>query len=79
MGQNPYEQNSLVDENGKNITFNSMIDALNYMGKLGWDFEQAYVVTESNTNVYHWLLSKVINTPNSAKDGITTKHDYKEK
>ena len=54
--------NRLVDEKGQVIIFNSMIDALNYMGALGWEFEQAYVVTigsgASSSNVYHWLLSK---------------------
>ncbi len=45
----------LVDDNGKAIKFNSMVDAMNYMGKRGWEFEQAYVVTIGNQNVYHWL------------------------
>jgi len=35
----------LKDENGKSVKFNSMVDALNYMGTLGWEFVQAYVVT----------------------------------
>jgi hypothetical protein len=35
-----------------------MIDALNYMGKNGWEFVQAYVVTTQNQNVYRWLLKK---------------------
>ena len=59
-----FSNNSLVDENGDAIVFNSMVDAMNYMGKLGWDFEQAYVVTMgsggSAQNVYHWLLSKLV-------------------
>ena len=56
--------NRLVDEKGQVIIFNSMIDALNYMGALGWEFEQAYVVSigsgASSSNVYHWLLSKYV-------------------
>ena len=56
--------NRLVDEKGQVIIFNSMIDALNYMGALGWEFEQAYVVTfgsgSSSSSVYHWLLSKYV-------------------
>ncbi len=28
----------LVDENGKPIKFNSMVDGLNYMGQFGWKF-----------------------------------------
>lgn len=57
-----FSDNRLVDENGDVLKFNSMVDAMNYMGALGWEFEQAYVVThnygKSATNVYHWLLSK---------------------
>lgn len=48
------------DENGKPVNFNSMVDAMNFMGTLGWEFVQAYVVTESNQNVYHWLLKMEI-------------------
>lgn len=50
----------LVDENNKPIEFNSMIDAMNYMGQMGWEFVQAYAVTIGETNVYHWLLKKEI-------------------
>ena len=78
MGQNPYENNKLVDENGKKITFNSMVDAMNYMGKLGWEFEQAYVVTTNNQNVYHWLLSKDVVDNDEAEEGITTKGQFKK-
>jgi hypothetical protein len=52
------------DEKGKKIIFNSMVDAMNYMGLQGWEFVQAYVVTVnswwSKQNVYHWLLKKEI-------------------
>lgn len=53
FGQNQWQNNKLVDETGKNIVFNSMVDAMNFMGKLGWEFEQAYVVTMGGQNVYH--------------------------
>lgn len=46
----------LVDENGEVIVFNSMVDAMNWMGKIGWEFVQAYVLTNSFGYVYHWLL-----------------------
>ncbi len=59
-----FSDNRLVDEKGNVIAFNSMVDAMNYMGTLGWEFEQAYVVTigggGSASNVYHWLLSKYV-------------------
>lgn len=68
----------LVDENGKSLSFNSMVDAMNFMGKLGWKFEQAYTVGSGNNFVYHWLLSKDIPEGESINTGITTKSDVKK-
>lgn len=59
---NPHKNTSMLDENGKRITFNSMVDAMNYMGAQGWEFTQAYTVTEGQINVYHWLLKKNVNS-----------------
>ena len=44
------------EETGKVPAFNSMVDALNYMGNNGWEFVQAYTITGQGGNVYHWLL-----------------------
>lgn len=52
------ESTPIKDDKGKIITFNSMVDALNYLGKLGWEFTQAYAITIQNQNVYHWLLKR---------------------
>ena len=57
---NQYNQRTLKDDSGKVVKFNSMVDALNYMGSLGWEFAQAYVVTNGNQNVYHFLLKRKI-------------------
>lgn len=46
------------EQTGKVQSFNSMVDALNYMGNNGWEFVQAYIVTMGQQNVYHWLLKK---------------------
>lgn len=51
----------LRDEDGNVIVFNSMVDAMNWMGARGWEFVQAYVITVGGQNVYHWLLKKSIN------------------
>ena len=69
----------LVDDNGKAIKFNSMVDAMNYMGRRGWEFEQAYVVTIGNQNVYHWLLSKEVTQDEAVNDGFNTRQAFKEK
>lgn len=69
----------LVDENGKDIKFNSMVDAMNFMGERGWMFEDSYVVTISKQNVIHWLLSKKIKRGENAKEGTLQKRDKKKK
>lgn len=47
-------------EDGKPIKFTSMVDAMNYMGKEGWEFVQAYTITHGSSSVYHWLLKRTI-------------------
>jgi len=46
------------DENGKLVVFNSMIDALNFMSSNGYVFVDAYAITISNQNVYHYMMRK---------------------
>ena len=55
---NSKKQFSILDKNNKKVQFNSMIDALNFMTKNGYKFEQAYVVTAQNSSTYHYLMSK---------------------
>ncbi len=50
--------NRMVDENGEPIYFNSSVDAMNFMGKLGWVFEQTYTIqSEDGTPWQYWLFS----------------------
>lgn len=74
----------LRDENGKVITFNSMVDAMNWMGVRGWEFVQAYVITVGSQNVYHWLLKKstqkiTLEEKQSLFEMFKTKKDFKNK
>jgi len=48
----------LRNKDGKRMEFNSMVDALNFFSKNGYDFVSAYALTEGNRNVYHYLLKK---------------------
>lgn len=48
----------IKDENGKIMKFNSMIDALNFFSKYGYNFIQAYAFVTGNQTVYHYLLKK---------------------
>ena len=70
--------NELVDENGEKIVFNSMIDAMNYMGALGWNFVQAYAITMANANVYHYIMYKDIDDDSQITEGFTTKQQFRE-
>lgn len=44
---------------GKPYVFNSMVDALNFMGKNKWEFVQAYTIGDAQSGyVYHFLMKK---------------------
>ncbi len=66
------ESQIIVDELGSAIIFNSMIDALNWMGEKGWEFVQAYAVYSemSKCHVYHFLLTKNIKDGEPIDAGI---------
>lgn len=46
------------EKTGEVQSFNSMVDALNYMANDGWEVVQAYAITVSQQNVYHYLLRR---------------------
>jgi len=48
----------LKDAEGKPIVLNGMIDALNFLAEYGWEYCDAYAVTISNSNVYHYVLKR---------------------
>ena len=44
---------------GEPKIFNSMVDAMNFMGVNGWEFTQAYIIGDSHSGyVYHFLLKR---------------------
>jgi hypothetical protein len=43
---------------GKFKKFNTIIDALNFMGKEGWIFINAYPVRNNQTEIYHFAFKK---------------------
>ena len=52
------KETRIKDAEGKNMVFNSMIDALNFMSNNGFEFVDAYAITVGNQNVYHFMLKK---------------------
>ena len=68
----------LVDEQGNTISFNSALDAANYMARRGWDLEEVFIVQEmskgdSGTARYHWVLSKIVTDDSQITEGLRTK------
>ncbi len=53
-----HKNQQVMDANGKKVVFNSMIDALNFMSRNGFQFVEAYTLSIGNQNVYHYLLKK---------------------
>jgi hypothetical protein len=54
------DKGTIKDETGKVQSFNSVIDALNYMSSQGWLFVNAYVVTVGGQNVYHYVMRRIV-------------------
>ena len=56
--KNFWRDERLKSYDGKLKKFNTIIDALNFMGKEGWVFINAYPVFNGNINVYHFAFKK---------------------
>ena len=74
-------ESRLVDRNGKEIKFNSMIDALNYLTQFGWRFAQAYVVPRGTRDevggTTYWILYKDVDDYSQISEGFTTRRQQR--
>ncbi len=74
-----FQDDRIVDpKTGKPKTFNSMVDALNFMGTLGWEFVQAYVVTSGDQSIYRWLVRRAVRVDETGKYVPLTRKEYKK-
>ena len=75
-------ESRLVDSSGKDIKFNSMIDALNYLTQFEWRFAQAYVVPSGTGNsirgTTYWILYKDVDDYSQITEGFTTKRQQRD-
>jgi len=55
-----WKDNRLKDESGKLVKFNTLVDALNYMGRNGWKLVNAFPAYSSANSapVYHYVFRK---------------------
>lgn len=53
-----WQDNRLKTDDGKIKKFNTIIDAMNYMGRDGWIFINTYPVRMGETEIYHFAFKK---------------------
>ena len=78
FGQKDLKDNKFVDENGKEIKFRTMVSAMNFMSKLGWQLEQVYnrYDQRDGSPIIIWVLSKEVDSDNEITKGFQTKLMY---
>jgi len=69
---------SLYDENGKKMKFNTMVAVLNYMGQRGWKCINTYYITKGNANVINYLLEKWVISDEEVTEGLSLQSDTDE-
>ena len=67
----------LYGDNGKALKFNSVMDAVNYMARLGWKLEEAAQVMipaggSVENPVFRWIMSKMITDDAQITEGMIT-------
>ncbi len=53
-----WKDNRVKNEDGSVKKFNSMIDALNFLGTDGWKLVNAFLITTGGQDVYHYVFKK---------------------
>ena len=54
-----WKDTRLKTANGKIKKFNTIIDAMNYMGTAGWIFINAYPIRTGESEIYHFAFKKL--------------------
>lgn len=74
MGYSSGQLNSLHDDKGKQIKFNTMIQVLDYMAKRGWRLVNTYYVSASQTqNVVNYVMEKRVSNDSQKTEGLNLK------
>ncbi|MCC6815231.1 MAG: hypothetical protein IT267_02335 [Saprospiraceae bacterium] len=73
-----FKDNRIRNEEGDKIKFNSMIDAMNYMGERGWEFVQAYTVTNGSVFTFVYILKRLLNEEEKKSYIPYIKRDFKK-
>lgn len=63
-----FKDTRVKDDLGKVKAFNSVVDALNFMGRSGWKLVNAFLVADSSSQVYHYILRREFDKSELADD-----------
>lgn len=74
-GQGRLTKNYLVDEYGNAIECHSITAIANMFARLGWEFEDSYVVGEENSRAV-WIMSKMVTSDSEITEGFTTRQMF---
>ena len=85
-GQESLVKNTLVDEDGRPIYFNSVVGMLNYMSERGWEFIAPLTTVESSdvfgefevSSSTKWLFKKEVTSPEEVTEGLMTRLRYQQ-
>jgi hypothetical protein len=53
-----FKESTLTDNEGKPIDFNSIVAALNFMSRNGYELVDSYPVKNNDSNIQHYILKK---------------------
>ncbi len=63
-----FKDTRMRDDEGKLVKFNSLIDALNYMGSQNWKLVNAFPIATGNQNVLHFYFKQEYDASELAVD-----------
>ena len=61
---------AIRDKDGKPIEFISILDAINYMAKLGWEIAEIYGIPKGNDKSTYYFLCKEISNEDDIAKGL---------
>ena len=79
LWNNLKKENNLRDEKGEKIEFYTMVDAMNYMSKRGWDYVECVTYSHGASNVVHYIFRKYVTNDEEAKEDLYFESDFKKK
>ena len=71
---NEKDDQILVDQQGNEIVFYTMVDVINYMSKRGWELDN---IMPWNNSWFYFYFKKQVTNDAEAKEGLYFKSDFK--